>query len=64
MIPDDATITAERAAILRLARAAEELRDALDALATCPLCTEGAPHHAEDCPVPAVTAALSEVIGA
>lgn len=64
MIPDDATITAERAAILRLARAAEELRDALDALVTCPLCTEGAPHHAEDCPVPAVAAALSKVIGA
>ena len=63
MIPDDATICHSRAAILALARAAEALRDAVNALVTCPLCTEGAPHHAEDCPVPAVAAALSEVIG-
>lgn len=61
MINSDATITAERVFILRLARAAEDLRTALDALPTCPLCGEGTPHHAEDCPVPAVTAALAEV---
>lgn len=61
MIPDDATITAERAAILRLARAAAEIRDALDAIPTCPLCSEGTPHHAESCPVSAVSAALAEV---
>lgn len=61
MITDDATITSERAAVLRLAQAAEALRDALDALPTRPLCSEGTPHHAEDCPVSAVTAALAEV---
>lgn len=62
MIPDDATITAERAAVLRLARTAEELRDALDAVPTCPLCSEGTPHHAGDCPVSAVSAALADVV--
>lgn len=62
MITTDATITAERAAVLRLAQAAEALRDALDAIPTCPLCGEGTPHHADDCPVPAVSAALGEVV--
>lgn len=64
MITDDTTLTAERGPLLALAAASESLRDALDALPTCPLCSEGTPHHAEDCPVPAVAAALAEVVGA
>jgi hypothetical protein len=64
MISDDATITSERTALLRLAAAAESTLAAVTALDVCPFCVSSGPEHDDACPAAELVSALDEVLRA